>query len=158
MIRSKPEIYCPDRALINMLLERHSNFDIFWYHWPRDGVFFIVPDYEPVVICYHADGSICLVIVRKAWDFESTLYEELIFPLRIIFDRYQHHPVVVTNRDNHSGLDALHPLIYNELEILMHEIPDMFRTGKLHPSNFKLTRQEDPIDYANQLAVNFCKG
>jgi hypothetical protein len=97
-----------------------------------------------------------LVIVRKAWDFETTPHEEVFNPLRIFFDRYQHHPLVVTNQQNHSGLDSLRALDYTEVRILSHEIPDMFRTGRLHPSNYKLIRQEDPVDYATRIVTEFC--
>jgi hypothetical protein len=158
----KPEIFCLDRTLINVLLERHPTFDIFWYHWPTDGIFFWIEDYEPVIISYYSDDTVCSVIVRKAWDFVTTPIDELIIPLRILFDSMQHHPTVLTSRKNYLGIASLAKLPYNEVPITSGQIPPMYRTGKSHPSNVSISSlnsplREDPADYAHTRHKEFCQ-
>lgn len=65
------QIFIPDedsKSLIDVKLERHDNFDIYWYHWPQDG-FFPVEDYEPVILVYSSDGTLCCLITRRHWKY-----------------------------------------------------------------------------------------
>jgi len=40
-VRIKPQIFIPEEGndtLIEVLLEQYDSFDIYWYHWPKDGL------------------------------------------------------------------------------------------------------------------------
>jgi hypothetical protein len=76
--------------LVEVLLEVYSNFEIYWFHWPRDG-FLPEEDYEPIVIIY--SGTICCVITRRGWTYQTYMMKDgLKIPLEILFDTSFHHP------------------------------------------------------------------
>lgn len=151
-----PEAYSEDESLIDILLERYPHYDIYWYHWPRDGLAFMVEDFEPVIMIY-SENSLCSVTVRKGWSFYTTENNEnqIPFPLRILFDRFQHHPLVITNKEHHTSLNEISPLNANIINILKDDIHIRFRIGRLHPTNYKLIDRTDPLDYANYLYNTF---
>lgn len=68
-MRSDPIIFIPDESnnpLEDVLVEKHENFDIFWYHWPKDGPnwfhsVFREEDYEPVIVVYCDDDIVCVI-------------------------------------------------------------------------------------------------
>jgi hypothetical protein len=153
-----PEAYSEDTSLIDILLERYPNYDIYWYHWPRDGWAIIVEDYEPVILIYSED-TLCAVTVRKGWRFNTTdtALNQIPFPLRISFDPFQHHPLVITNNQNHASLNNISPLNGNIVNILKDDIPLRFRIGRTHPTNFKIFDQTDPLVYADYLYNEFYK-
>lgn len=156
--RLTPQIYSDDTTLIDVLLERHEFFDIYWFHWPHDGPL-PIQDFEPVIISYCKDNSVCSVIVRRAWRFTTTLTEELIFPLRIIFDGPFHHPVVVTSQEHHNGLSSDSSLPYQARLVPPEQVPDMFRRGLFHMTNvnpINFWNQEDPANFANRQLLSVC--
>jgi hypothetical protein len=151
-----PEAYSQDKTLIDILVERYIHYDIFWYHWPTDGVAFFIEDFEPVILIY-SRNFLRAVTVRKQWNFHTTDINEtnLPFPLRITFDPFHHHPLVVTNREHHISLNNFIPLQAEIKEIEKNKITPQFRIGRLHITNFKLRSQVDPVDYAEWLYNTF---
>jgi hypothetical protein len=83
------------RELINCYLETRDNFQIFWYHWPRDGIFWW-EDFEPVIMVDDNEGKLCLVILRVGWKYRSFEAAEVTTPLEVIFRNGNHHPEVRT--------------------------------------------------------------
>jgi hypothetical protein len=64
------------KELLNCYLETRDNYQLFWYHWPRDGIFWW-EDFEPVVIVDDNEGKACLVILRVGWKYRSFEAEEV---------------------------------------------------------------------------------
>jgi len=156
--RIKPQIYSNDTNLIDVLLERQELFDIYWFHWPHDGPL-PIEDFEPVIVCYCQDNSVCFVAVRRGWRYTMRLTEQVIFPLRIIFDGSYHHPIIVTSHEDHGGLNTNNSLPYQAREVSSEEIPDMFRRGVFHMTNINpvnFWNQEDPTSFANRNRSDFC--
>jgi len=153
-----PEAYCLDTNLINVLLERTSNFDIFWFHWPTDGIFRNVEDYEPIILIYKKE-DICSIIVRRQWKYIATNNSEtkIANPVRIFFDPFQHHPFLITNSTLHNYISFSTLLTYQHIEIDKNIIPEQFRTGINHPSNIMNRIIKDPSDYANDLYKDICE-
>ena len=156
--RITPQVYCSDSNLIDVLLESQELFDIYWFHWPHDGPL-PVEDFEPVIVSYCRDNSVCFVAVRRAWRFTMRLTEQLIFPLRIIFDGPFHHPIIVTSQEDHGGLNTINSLPYQAREISSEQIPVMFRRGVFHVTNINpvnFWNQEDPAIFASRNRLNIC--
>lgn len=168
--RTIPIIFIPDerqnnKELQHVYLERsHSQIDILWYHWPKDGIF-NVPDYEPIIFIYSTDGELKLVSTRKAWDFEPEEPSNLHDPIEIVFGGIGgplenmtagfHHPYF-----HYNGLDSNFnkqksgkiPWNYQITPISSPGvIPPVGRVGKDHPSLFLKkgrTSDIDPLDWA----------
>lgn len=169
--RIKPNIFIPDESQNNKELKQvyleqsHPQIDILWYYWPQDGFFFNVPDYEPIIFIYSADGKLKLVSTRKAWDFEPGEPSNLHDPIEIVFGGVGgilenatagfHHPYF-----HYNGLDdnfekqkkGKIPWNYQITSIgNPGVIPPVGRIGKDHPSLLLKkgkTSDIDPLDWA----------
>jgi len=71
-----------EEEIIEILYEIHkfpsgSYYEVFWYHWPRDG---LLPweDFEPVVFVYNFKQELCFVLVR---DFYQKVERALQTPM-----------------------------------------------------------------------------
>lgn len=157
-LRIKPAIFIPIEplSLQDVLLEQHENFDIYWYHWPMDGIF---PggDYEPVILIYCKDSKLCYLIVRKAWEYRFYLVDELVEPIEVLFETPFHHPSPRTKDDLFYNLRKalLRDATYDPKIISSSDISERFRNGKDHPTaggrNF-----EDPIQVAQRIYDEEC--
>lgn len=162
---SKPVIFVEDEgnaSLKEVLLEEYKNFDIYWFHWPYDGLFIFPDDYEPVVMIYKA-RTICCLITRRNWTYQTyTLDEGLVTPPEILFATTFHHPIAKT-REEMEDFDAMkQDLIqqpYEPKRIKPNEIPKKFRVGEGHPTNImNLWRvRVDPAVYARKTYNQFVK-
>jgi hypothetical protein len=96
-------------ALINIIYERRdfpsgSYHEIFWYHWPRDGVF-PCEDYEPVVFAYNYKHDLCFVLVRRGWKIIITNPDEAYWPPEVLFKGVNHHQFVRMTSDEYGDFD-----------------------------------------------------
>ncbi len=146
MNRSTPRSYFSSEAdeleLIEVIFEQGDRFEIFWYHWPRDGVF-PWPDYEPVVMVYNSDGTLCLLMVRRGWRFRIYHASELFYPIEVLFDSIQHHPYIKTLATDDFELKKTRhePRIYEARTIRDKEIPSLNIEGPLRKSIYDKTRE-----------------
>jgi hypothetical protein len=124
------------RQLIDCIIERRPNADIYWYHWPRDGIF-PWEDFEPVVYAYgHDSEDLCLVILRVGWKYKVSGADDLTYPIVVMFETPQHHPLLRTKHnagtfDARTVALARHPSRFVQLQgplpRLTVEGPAMFR-------------------------------
>src|SRR5580704_13978034 len=84
--------------LIEILYEIHtfatgSYYEVFWYHWPRDGLF-PWEDFEPIVFAFDYKQELCFVLVRRAW--RPIIYnpEEVFWPPDVVFKGSNHHQFI----------------------------------------------------------------
>lgn len=91
----------PDRTLIEVIYEKGDGYEILWYHWPKDGVFWW-EDYEPLILIYDENGALCLVSVRRGWRFQQYEANEVAQSMELLFDTTQHHPFVKTTYGSRS--------------------------------------------------------
>jgi hypothetical protein len=158
--RIKPQIFIPDegtKSLIDVKLETYDNFDIFWFHWPRDGWFF-VEDYEPVILVYSSDGTLCHLIVRRHWGYQSYSLNELSIPIQVLFDGSFHPPFAKLKQDD--GFEEKKVKLvskdYDVEKITASDIDEKFRTGKGHPTAVGRT-MEDPVNIAKEAYSEYCQ-
>lgn len=160
----KPQIFIPDegnsKTLIDVKLERHDSFDILWFHWPQDGWFFFVEDYEPVILVYSPNGTLCYLIVRRHWEYKFYSLDELSDPVQVLFDGSFHPPFARTKEDGVNFDEKkmkLLPKNYDDMIKLVNpnDIDEKFRTGKGHPTSAGRT-MEDPVDVANEIRSEQC--
>jgi hypothetical protein len=155
----KPQIFIPNegsKSLIDVKLEKYDNFDIYWYHWPRDG-FFLVEDYEPVILVYSANGTLCYLIVRRHWQYQFYSLDELSDPVEVLFDGSFHPPFAKLKQDDDFE-EKKHNLISRNYNVKMtnpNDIDAKFRTGKGHPSALGRT-MKDPVDIAKEAYSDYC--
>lgn len=157
--RIKPQIFIPDegsKSLIDVKLEKHDNFDIYWFHWPQDG-FFPVEDYEPVIMAYSSNGKLCCLIVRRHWQYQFYSLEELSDPIEVLFDGSFHPPFAKLKQDDdfEKKKNGLVSRNYDVEMINPSDIDAKFRTGKGHPTALGRTI-EDPADIANESYSDYC--
>ncbi len=156
-MREIPEIFMPDsndNALIEILVEEHERFDIFWYHWPHDGdilsrIFIREEDYEPVILLYDADDSFIGVITRQHWKYQDYFLDDgLDTPPKIVFNDEFHPPSPRTNKKSSWFDGRIRGMISSDLipqKINSDNITEKFRLGIGHGSN-KLHRiMDDPV-------------
>ncbi len=158
--RIKPQIFIPDegsRSLIDVKLETYDNFDIFWFHWPRDG-FFHVEDYEPVILVYSSNGTLCHLIVRRHWRYHFYSLDELSIPIQILFEGSFHPPFPKLKQDNgfEKKKNKLVSRDYNTEKITAADIDKRFRIGRGHPTAIHKT-MEDPVDIAKEVYSEYCQ-
>lgn len=149
-------------ALTDILLEQYDNFDILWYHWPRDGLFWWVEDYEPIIIVFDRSGQICQIITRRSWKYQHYMRNEVDLNIEIIFTGGNHHPFVrpspeiFTKEYGDMKRKLLEFENYVPIAIDAIRIPMMYRTGGLsHPSSLGKT-VEDPRDIAIETFRDYC--
>ncbi len=158
-LRVKPSIFIPlePMSLEDVLLEQYENFDIYWYHWPMDGIF---PggDYEPVIVVYSTDSKICYLIVRRGWEYKFNSVDELEQPIEVIFETLFHHPFPRTKFDSLYNFRKafLSEKDYDPKIIQPSEISEKFRTGKDHPTG-RGRAYEDPAVIAQRIFEDECK-
>lgn len=158
--RITPQIFIPDegsKSLIDVKLERHDNFDIYWYHWPQDG-FFHVQDYEPVILVYSSDGTLCCLITRRHWKYNHYSFDELSIPVEVLFDGSFHPPFPKLKQDSDDFEKKKAKLIsknYAPIMIGPNDIEPQFRTGAGHPTAVFGTG-EDPADVAKEAYSEYC--
>jgi hypothetical protein len=146
-------------ALVDVLLEHHPNFDIYWYHWPYDGWFRSVHDYEPVILVYNDDCTLCCVIVRRGWEYKHYEPSDLDPVIEIIFKTSFHHPFAKIQMSNLSEeVETFVTRAYAPRQIISSDITTMFRTGQGHPT---LTRRlgipvKDPSMVAQHAFSEYC--
>lgn len=158
--RIKPQIFIPDegsKSLIDVKLERYDNFDIYWFHWPRDG-FFFVEDYEPVILVYHPDHTLCYLIVRRHWAYQLYSQDELSYPIEVLFDGSFHPPFPKQKQDDdfEKKKAGLIPKEYDVESISANAIEPKFRTGTGHPTALGRS-MEDPVDIASEIHAEYCE-
>ncbi len=98
-----------EASLINIIYERKdfpsgSYYEIFWYHWPRDGLLWW-EDYEPVVFAYNYKHEICFALVRRGWKPIITNPEELFWPPEVRFKGGSHHQFIRMTTDYFGDFD-----------------------------------------------------
>jgi len=167
-MRIKPKIFItdePKNPLINVLLEEYENFDIFWFYWKYDGPLFLSPlireeDYEPIIVVYDNDKNICCVITRRKWNYRTfdIIEDGLILPPIIAFEDEFHHSDVKT-RENEQIVDRkISRLVsgpYDVTKIDPSGIPQKFRTGKGHNTNYKFIECDDPRIVAEEARKDY---
>jgi len=160
-VRTKPKIFIPeegDLSLKDVCLERHDSFDIYWYHWPQDGLFSWVEDYEPVIVLYKGD-EICYLITRRHWRYQFYTLEDLKIPVEVLFDGEFHPPYPKTD-ENEDWFEhkkaVLKSVQYQPKDVRETEIPEKFRTGKGHPTALG-RRVKDPIQIAKEIYEEYCR-
>lgn len=167
MPRADPLIFVPDETgnpLQDVLIEQYDHFDIYWYHWPKDGedwYYFIFREegYEPVIVVY-CDKKIKCIVTRPHWDYQYTDVEdsELTIPCQILFEDQWHPPLTRTRRNERefelkkSKLTQRH---YTPKSITKDVIFMKFRTGKGHRGNFGKAMM-DPVSIAQQAYEYYC--
>ncbi len=138
-----------EESLIDIPYERQqsqsgSYFEIFWYHWPRDGVF-PWEDYEPVVFAYNRNHDLCFVLVRRAWKFIIMNPDEVFWPPEVLFKGGSHHQFVRMTTDDfgdfeQSNLQSLKTLNVTSSSVTLvdsaHLIPD-FNIGGPYGSIYR---------------------
>jgi len=157
----KPIIHIPNEGTNSMervLLERNPLCDIYWYKWPHDGyLFYAIPDYEPVVITFKGQ-SVYAVLTRPHWQYRPyRVSEGLSLPIRVMFKDASHAPYAKTI----EGVDRfdleckmLTLRDYIPEPVATADISEQYRTGKGHPSNFKLI-VKDPLVRATEIYDEF---
>src|ERR1035437_5109333 len=100
--------------LIDCKIENRTGHDIFWYHWPRDGLF-RWEDFEPVAYIYDDYGDLCLVVLRVGWIYKVFGDTEITFPIQVRFRTPQHHPQLRTTENSAFFDSANHGLIGSEI-------------------------------------------
>lgn len=161
MTRIKPLIFIPNegpKTLIDVKLEGYDNFDIYWFHWPQDG-FFLVEDYEPVILVYSSGGTPCYLIVRRHWQYQFYSWDELSVPIEVLFDGSFHPPFPKLKQagDFEKKKARLVLRNYDASKIRASQIDVKFRIGKGHPTS--LGRHiEDPLDVAMEIYSEYCIG
>jgi hypothetical protein len=167
-LRIQPEIFIPKESnslqIRQIYLEqRHPQIDIFWYHWPQDGIFVGTPDYEPIILIFSENNELKIIASRKAWDYQPYSRSELFSTIQIVFGGVPGILESVTAGFHHPyfhllGFDAdfqtmssnkIH-YTYGVMPIDPSKIPDIARTGKKHPSLALKGRSKviDPFDWA----------
>jgi len=159
--RIKPCIFSLDNSLIDVLVEEYQNFNIYWFHWPRDGVYYKEQDYEPVIIIYDRDGQICYLIIRRGWGYKQYSVKDILLPPQVMFDPVQHHPYVRTKKIKWAwnASEEVRQLIhieYTPSSAAADTIPTKFRTGEGHESSNFRAVSRDPIDEATERHQQFC--
>jgi len=99
-LRVDPIIFIPNESknpLNEVLVEKYDDFDIFWYHWPKDGedwfhFIFREEDYEPVIVVYCNDKVVC-TITRAHWEYQHNDIKEmeLVTPCQVLFEDQWHN-------------------------------------------------------------------
>lgn len=93
------------RQLIGCVIEKRPNVEVYWYHWPRDGIF-PWEDFEPVVYVYRrGHENLCLAVLRVGWKYRVFDGEDLTYPIAVLFETPQHHPLLRT-KHNFGAFDA----------------------------------------------------
>jgi hypothetical protein len=159
--RIKPQIFIPDegvKSLIDVKLETYDNFDIFWFHWPRDG-FVPVEDYEPVILVYSSGNALCYLIVRRHWQYQFYSVDELSIPIEVLFEGPFHPPFAKLKQDDdfEKKKSKLIPKKYGVKPINANDIDPMFRTGKDHPTALRRIF-DDPTGIAKEIYLEHCQG
>ncbi|HZW57942.1 MAG TPA: hypothetical protein VFF30_16755 [Nitrososphaerales archaeon] len=125
-------------TLVNIIYEREdfpsgSCYEIFWYHWPRDG---LLPweDYEPIVFAYNYRGELCYVLVRRAWKHIVMNPDEVFWPPQVLFRGGSHHQFVRMTNDEEDfldqpGLNVLNITSSNVTPLNSNSIPDWNISG-----------------------------
>lgn len=135
-IASKPKIFIPiEDDLIEVLVEEYEDFCIYWFHWPRDGVY-LEQDYEPIIVIFKDDKIAC-AITRRHWEYQDHKASDgLVVPLEAIFDGMFHPPYVkdINDEDYESKKKSLIPREYKILRTESSIIPPRFRIGEGHLS------------------------
>ena len=158
--QTQPIIFIPDQQnnpLIDVQLERHKHFDIYWFHWLRDG-FFNIEDFEPIILIYGKDGNICSVVVRRHWSYIPYDVDEIASPLQALFSGSFHEPHIKTTVGKDEFDEKCKKLIsenYSTVEIQDNKIHENFRIGKGHPSKVFGT-VEDPSIVAERIHLAYC--
>ncbi len=159
----KPIIFIPDEGkdtLKEVFLERHAHCDIYWYKWPHDGkLFFMIEDYEPVVIIYQNKQVYC-VMTRPHWNYKPYAVDDgLVVPPEILFKTDSHDAYAKTSeaadifeRDKKGHLRKPYNPVIEKSEL----IPTKYRTGLGHPSNYKLRPGKDPVVRAKEIFDEYC--
>ena len=169
LLRVIPQIYIPiesDNPLIEVLVEKHPKYEIFWYHWPRDGprwlpFFLAEEDYEPVTIVYDANGKICCLITRSHWRYHFFVVGDgLILPPSILFED-EFHPAYAEMEYNkeifNQKILGLRIFSYVPKSIQSNQITEKFRKGTGHKTNLFNLVLDDPIDVAEEAYNFYCK-
>lgn len=162
LMRIQPKIFIPveNPGFIDVKFEQYKHFDIFWYHWYRDG-FFNVQDYEPVILVYSDNGDLCYLIVRRGWEYKHYEREILHSPLEVLFESSFHHPFAKKLDDEEYEMKKVNNLIskdYTPSPIKSNEISAMFRTGVGHPTLIKRVwiPVQDPANIAEETYSEYC--
>jgi hypothetical protein len=95
--------------LVDIVYERQSTlsgsyYEIFWYHWPNDGLLFW-DDYEPIVFAYNRRHDLCFVLVRRAWKFIMINPDEVYWPPEILFKGKNHHQFIRMRTDDFGDFE-----------------------------------------------------
>ena len=159
-MRYIPDAFIPnsdDNRLIEILVEKHDRFDIFWYHWPHDGPNRIKSlireeDYEPVILYHDADSSFAGLSTRNHWNYQDYVLDDgLDVPPKVLFDG-EFHPSLPRTKNNALLFDEkTRTMIASHIApavIAPTKIAEKFRTGKGHMTNLKFKRLEDPAEHA----------
>ncbi len=167
-MRITPTIFIPNSSnndLIEVLIEEYPDFDILWYHWPKDGNYLkyrIVQeeDYEPVILIYDESGKLCELITRRHWHYQDYLPVELVKPIEIIFDGEDHPPYPKTHQ-NAAWFEAEKARLvarrYVSKSIVRNQVAKKFRTGKGHGANPVYVQiVKDPFVQATREHKNKC--
>ena len=98
-----------EASLVNIVYERKNSrsgsyYEIFWYHWPRDGVF-PWEDFEPIVFAYNEKQKLCFVLIRRGWKMIFMNPEDVSWPPEILFKGSTHHQFVRMTVDPFGELD-----------------------------------------------------
>ena len=176
-MNGRPTIYSKeveDNFIIDLLVERYDDFEILWYHWPRDGstteVHFAEilggseeQDYEPIIIMYNEKGEICCMISRAHWKyrfFSEKEEENPIIPPEILFEGQLHGPMIRAEINEDRFLRKLLGLTttsgFPERVVNRDEIPPQFRTGEGHGMNVFRIIVDDPFDVASKFHAFYC--
>ena len=114
--------------LIDVIYDRRSKYDLFWYHWPSDGFFFFMQNYEPVAVIHDSRGELCMVVVRRGWQYVLYEPEEVVRPIQVSFEGINHHPFIVTRLGPVMPLDV-QPTPYQPRPRQGDEIPSVHLEG-----------------------------
>lgn len=159
---NKPNIFIPSNdTLIEVLYEHDENFQIWWFHFPKDG-FLPIEDYEPIIFIYK-HNELQYLITRRHWEYQTYYIENLYNPLEILFDGEFHPPFPRTKdgdilfNEKIKNCERLNN--YEIKEISPTCISEKFRVGKGHPSSILknwlwLKKIKDPRDKAEEILSN----
>lgn len=122
--------------LINCIDEKRPDFEVYWYHWPRDGIF-PWEDFEPVAYVFRrSHENLCMVVLRVGWKYKVFDAKDLTYPVAVLFETPQHHPLLRTKYNFRvfdakaaalTSYDARFVQLQGPLPRLTVEGPPMFR-------------------------------
>ncbi|MHB8567584.1 MAG: hypothetical protein ACYC7D_13615 [Nitrososphaerales archaeon] len=115
-----------EASLINIIYEKQdftsgSYYEIFWYHWPRDGVF-PWEDCEPIVFAYNYKHELCFVLVRRGWRAIILNPGEASWPPEILFKGGFHHQFVRMTTDEFGDFEPSSLIALRTLNVDSHNV------------------------------------